>query len=144
MRQLTRTALIAQPPERVYALIADVEKYPQFVPGCVGARIDAREPGGVIIATLDLKRGPLRASFTTRNVLDPPRTLSMQLVEGPFSELEGLWTLAPLGDSGCSVELQMKFAFANRVSGAMFEAAFAQIAGSLVDAFVQRVRSECR
>ena len=61
----------------------------------------------------------------------------MQFVSGPFRVLEGLWTLTPLGELGCRVELEMRFEFANRVAGALFEPLFEDTAASLVDAFVQ-------
>ena len=140
MREVKRSALIAESPARRYALINDIEHYPEFVPGCVAARIVSRKDGEMV-ATLNIKRGPLRAEFTTRNLLEPDRRVLMQFVSGPFRVLEGLWTLSPLGDLGCRVELEMRFEFANRVAGALFESLFEDTAASLVDAFVQRARA---
>ena len=114
MREVKRSALIAEAPARMFQLINDVEKYPEFVPGCTAARIDSRK-GNEMVATLHIKRGPLHAEFTTRNLLDPDKRVLMQFVSGPFRVLEGLWTLTPLGDLGCRVELEMRFEFANRV-----------------------------
>ena len=139
MREVKRSALIAEAPARMYALVNDIERYPEFVPYCTAARIDARKEHEVI-ATLNIKRGPLKAEFTTRNLLEPDRRVLMQLVEGPFRVLEGLWTLTPLGDLGCRVELEMRFEFSNRVSGTVFEPLFKDTAASLVDAFVRRAR----
>lgn len=123
----------------MYALINDIERYPEFVPWCAAARVDSRKDTEVV-ATLNIKRGPLRAEFTTRNLLEPDRRVLMQFVSGPFRVLEGLWTLSPLGDLGCRVELEMRFEFANRVAGALFEPLFEDTAASLVDAFVKRAR----
>jgi ribosome-associated toxin RatA of RatAB toxin-antitoxin module len=139
MREVKRSALIAESPARMYALINDIERYPEFVPWCAAARIESRKEGEVI-ATLNIKRGPLRAEFTTRNLLEPDRRVLMQFVSGPFRVLEGLWTLTPLGDLGCRVELEMRFEFANRVAGTLFEPLFEDTAASLVDAFVKRAR----
>ena len=139
MREVKRSALISETPARMYALINDIERYPDFVPGCTAARVLERKPGEVV-ATLTIKRGPLKAEFTTRNLLEPDRRILMQLVEGPFRVLEGLWTLTPLGDLGCRVELEMRFEFSNRVSGTLFEPLFKDTAASLVDAFVRRAR----
>jgi ribosome-associated toxin RatA of RatAB toxin-antitoxin module len=135
MREVKRSALIAESP----ALINDIERYPEFVPGCSAARIDSRKDGEMV-ATLNIKRGPLRAEFTTRNLLEPDRRVLMQFVSGPFRVLEGLWTLSPLGELGCRVELEMRFEFTNRVAGALFESWFEDMAASLVDAFVKRAR----
>jgi ribosome-associated toxin RatA of RatAB toxin-antitoxin module len=139
MREVKRTALIAEAPARMYQLINDIEHYPEFVPWCSAARVESRTDAAVV-ATLTIKRGPLRAEFTTRNLLETDRRVLMQFVSGPFRVLEGLWTLTPLGDLGCRVELEMRFEFANRVAGALFEPLFEDTASSLVDAFVKRAR----
>ena len=123
----------------MFSLINDIERYPEFVPWCTAARVESRGDKEVV-ATLNIKRGPLRAEFTTRNLLEPDRRVLMQFVSGPFRVLEGLWTLTPLGDLGCRVELEMRFEFANRVTGTLFESLFEDTAGSLVDAFVKRAR----
>jgi len=139
MREVKRSALIAESPARMYRLINDIEHYPDFVPGCTAARVVERKENEVV-ATLKLRRGPLKTEFTTRNLLEPDRRVLMQLVSGPFRVLAGLWTLTPLGDLGCRVELEMRFEFANRVTGTLFESMFEDAAGSLVDAFVKRAR----
>lgn len=139
MRQVLRSALVAQPAARMFALINDIERYPAFVPWCSGARVESRTELE-IVATLDVKRGPLRAQFTTRNTLEPESRVRMQLVRGPFSTLEGEWRLSPVGDIGCRVELALQFAFANGLQAMIFEPLFEETAGSLVDAFVARSR----
>src|SRR5688500_9446033 len=123
MREVKRSALIAESPARMYALINDIERYPLFVPWCTAGRVDSREDFEVV-ATLAFKRGPLRAEFTTRNLLEPDRRVLMQFVSGPFRVLEGLWTLPPLGELICRVELEMRFEFAYRFSGPLFESLF--------------------
>ncbi len=139
MREVKRSALIAESPARMYQIINDIERYPEFVPGCLAARVESRKPQEVV-ATLQIRKGPLHADFTTRNLLEADRRVLMQLVRGPFRVLEGLWTLTPLGDLGCRVELEMRFEFSNRVAGALFETLFEATAASLVDAFVKRAR----
>ena len=139
MREVKRSALIAESPARMYALVNDIERYPEFVPWCTAARVDARKDGEVV-ATLTIKRGPVKSEFTTRNLLEPDKRVLMQFVSGPFRVLEGLWTLTPLGDLGCRVELEMRFEFANRVAGTLFAPLFEDTAASLVDAFVKRAR----
>lgn len=133
--------MIAEAPARMFRLINDIERYPEFVPYCTSARIESRKDHE-IVATLGIKRGPLKAEFTTRNLLELDRRVLMQFVSGPFRVLEGLWTLTPLGDLGCRVELEMRFEFSNRLTGALFEPLFEDTAASLVDAFVHRARAE--
>ncbi len=88
MREVKRTALIAEPPARMYGLINDIERYPEFVPGCTAARIVERK-ATEIVATLNIKRGPLKAEFTTRNLLEPDQRVLMQLVSGRFVSSKG-------------------------------------------------------
>ena len=139
MREVKHSALVAQSPARLFALIGDVERYPEFVPGCTHARIESRSEHEVV-ATVGVQRGALRAEFTTRNELVPDRRVTMNLVRGPFRMLKGEWLLTPIGDAGCRVDLIMRFAFSNPVSAVIFEPLFAQTVGSLVDAFVARAR----
>jgi ribosome-associated toxin RatA of RatAB toxin-antitoxin module len=140
MREVKRSALVAQPPSRMFALINDIERYPDFVPGCTHASVKSRAPGE-IVATLGVRKGPMQAQITTRNTLEQDRRVHMSLVEGPFNLLEGDWTLTPVGEGGCRVDLVMRFAFKNRMSAMLFEPLFEQTAASLVDAFVARARA---
>jgi ribosome-associated toxin RatA of RatAB toxin-antitoxin module len=140
MREVKRSALVAQSPARLFALISDVERYPQFVPGCTHARIESRA-ANELVATIGVRRGALRTEFTTRNEFEPDRRVTMHLVRGPFRVLEGEWLLSPIGDAGCRVELTMRFAFANPVTAVIFEPLFAETVGALMDAFVARARA---
>jgi ribosome-associated toxin RatA of RatAB toxin-antitoxin module len=141
VREVKRSALIAELPARLFALISDVERYPEFVPGCTHARIESRAPQEVVV-TLGVRHGALRTEFTTRNELEPERRVTMHLVRGPFRLLEGEWLLIPIGEQGCRVELTMRFAFSNPVSAIIFEPLFAETVGSLMDAFVARARAK--
>ena len=139
MREVLRSALVANSPAELYALINDVEQYPAFLPWCVRASVDSRTESEVV-ATLAISRGPLRTEFTTRNTLTQDREVRMALERGPFDSLEGTWQLVPIGERGCRVTLSLRFSFANRLTSAVFEPVFEQTAASLVDAFVARAR----
>jgi len=139
MREVKRSALVALPQERVYALINDIESYPKFVPGCSRARVEARSESE-IIATLGVGRGRMHTEFTTRNELEPSHRIHMYLVRGPFRMLEGEWRLTPIEPGGCRIDLKVRFAFANPFSGIIFEPLFQETVSSLVDAFVERAR----
>jgi ribosome-associated toxin RatA of RatAB toxin-antitoxin module len=139
MREVKRSALVAQRPERMYELINDIEKYPDFVPWCSGARIESRTEHE-IVATLAVRRGPLKTEFTTRNTLVPHSAVRMELVSGPFRRLHGLWELTPIGETGTRVDLALTFEFDNALTAAILEPLFESTAGSMVDAFVARAR----
>jgi ribosome-associated toxin RatA of RatAB toxin-antitoxin module len=138
MREVKRSALVNQSPARLFALINDIASYPQFLPWCCLARVESRTPQE-IVATIGVRQGAFHGEFTTRNALDADRSVHMRLVSGPFRTLEGQWLLTPVGE-GCRVELTMRFAFRNALTGLLFEQKFAATVGSLVDAFVARAR----
>jgi ribosome-associated toxin RatA of RatAB toxin-antitoxin module len=140
MREVKRSALINKPPAEVFALINDIESYPQFLPWCTHARVQSRTESQ-IVATIGVRKGALQGEFTTRNTLDPSRSIRMDLVSGPFRTLQGEWRLTPI-ENGCRVDLTMRFAFNNRLSAILFEPLFAETIGSLVDAFVTRARAQ--
>lgn len=139
MREVKRSALVNRPPGELFALINDIESYPQFLPWCTHARVQSRS-AAEIVATIGVRQGALHGEFTTRNALEPERSIRMSLVSGPFRTLQGEWQLTPI-ESGCRVELAMRFAFKNRLTALLFEPQFATTMGSLVDAFVARARS---
>ncbi len=139
MREVKRSALVALPPSRLFALINDIESYPQFLPWCSHARVLSRTERE-IVATIGVHRGPLHGEFTTRNELDPDHRVTMRLVKGPFTMLEGEWRITPAGE-GSMVELVLRFQFKHALSAMLFEQKFAETIGSLVDAFVARSRA---
>ena len=139
MRQVKRSALVSQPPAKLYALINDIDSYPQFLPWCTHARVLTRSDQE-IVATIGVRQGALQGEFTTRNTLTPERGIHMQLVSGPFRTLDGQWLLTPVELNGCRVEFTVRFAFKSRLTGVLFEPLFEKTVGSLVDAFVKRSR----
>ncbi len=90
------------------------------------------------MATLHLAKGGLKYSFTTRNLLQRPRSMAITLVEGPFSHFAGKWSFTPLSDEASKVELQMEFEFKGRLAGLAMSKVFNSVATTLVDAFVSR------
>jgi ribosome-associated toxin RatA of RatAB toxin-antitoxin module len=139
MRNLTRTALIAQPPAVVFALVADVARYPQFVPGCRNAEI-LMQGAHEVVARLEVHRGPLSTRLTTRNHLTPHEQIRMELVDGPLRSLHGLWTFTPVASNGCRIELQLQFEFSNALKAALLEPLLEATASSMVQAFVARAQ----
>src|SRR5438105_13036740 len=88
MREIRRSALVGRPPAALFALISDIESYPQFLPWCTHARVESRSPHE-IVATLGVRQGALQGEFTTRNTPEPDRSSLMHLVSGPFRTHEG-------------------------------------------------------
>jgi ribosome-associated toxin RatA of RatAB toxin-antitoxin module len=139
MRDVRRSALLPYAAPQVYGLVADVERYPEFLPWCTQARIlggDDRE----VTVTLGLSSGIARASFTTRNRLEPHRAVTMSLVDGPFDHLEGRWDFTPIADAGTRADLHVQFSTHGLIGALALGPAFEGICTHLVDAFARRAR----
>jgi coenzyme Q-binding protein COQ10 len=121
----------------MFALVADVESYPDFLPWCGGARVLKQEQD-VVEASITIAYKGVNKTFVTRNVLKPSESLEMKLVEGPFRHLHGCWRFLALEEQACKVELHLEFEVANRVVGAVLNPVFSNIANQLVDAFHKR------
>ena len=137
MDSIDRTALVHYTPQEMFALISDINAYPQFLPWCSGADILTQEDDGVI-ARIDFSVGKVKQSFTTRNRHQPGAEIGMQLVDGPFSQLEGYWQFESLGEAGCKISLQLNYGFSSKMVGLVVGPVFGKIANSLVDAFQKR------
>jgi len=139
MKTLTRSALVARLPEQVFALVNDIARYPQFVPGCSHAEV-LMQGEREIVARIKVHRGPLSTQLTTRNTLFPCSEIRMELVEGPLRHLQGLWTFMPVAANGCRIELTLEFEFSNPLKAALLEPLLENTATSMVQAFVQRAQ----
>jgi ribosome-associated toxin RatA of RatAB toxin-antitoxin module len=141
MRHVERSAIVPFTAEAMFDLVADVESYPEFLPGCTGAQVHARG-GDTVEASIALSQGPLKTEFRTANHEQRPRRITMALRDGPFSRLDGTWEFIPLGPDGSKVTLTVDFAFANRVVDALLGPPFEALCNQLVDAFVKRARQK--
>jgi ribosome-associated toxin RatA of RatAB toxin-antitoxin module len=139
IREIKRTALVTFTPEQMFDLVVDVERYCEFLPWVAGAEVHEKTERD-LQASLIMERAGIRQSFTTRNVMQRPDWMSLELVNGPFKQLNGLWTFTAIGTAGTKVVLDMKFEFANPVASMLFGRAFEQSVGELIDAFVARAR----
>jgi coenzyme Q-binding protein COQ10 len=122
---------------RMFDLVADVEKYPQFVPLCQSLRVKSRTTKDdgidVLIADMTVAYKLVRETFTSRVTLDRPNlTILVQYLSGPFSRMENRWTFTPAGETACDVEFFIDYEFKSRMlamlMGAMFDAAFRRFA----------------
>jgi ribosome-associated toxin RatA of RatAB toxin-antitoxin module len=142
MKTVHKSVLIWYSAREMFDLVADVEKYPQFLPWCDRARVIEADAAGMK-AEVGIAFSGLRQSFTTRNDHDAPDSIRMRLVSGPFSSLEGEWRFSPVAENrqderACRVELQLQYGFDNFALSALVGPVFDKIAASMVDAFVKR------
>lgn len=139
MREVRRSALLPYAVQQVFGLVADVERYPEFLPWCTEARILAAGDQEATVR-LGLVSGVARASFTTRNRLEPHSAITMSLVDGPFEELEGRWDFTPVGGSGTRADLQVRFSTRGVIGALALGPVFEGVCNHLVDAFARRAR----
>ena len=139
MQVVERNAIVTFTPIQMFALVNDVARYPEFLPWCVGARVEELSRTEML-AAVKIARGVLRTEFTTRNTLHQDAQIFMQLIEGPFRHLRGEWRFDAIGERGSRVHLRVEFEFKNRLTAAAFNSTFEALCGTLVDAFVLRAQ----
>jgi ribosome-associated toxin RatA of RatAB toxin-antitoxin module len=135
-----RSALVPYSAHSMFALVDDVAAYPQFLPWCAASEVRKTE-GELMEAGITIGYRGLNQAFVTRNLreqIDQGARIEMQLLDGPFKRLHGLWQFQSLREDACKVLLDVDFEFASKVLGAVAGPVFSQIVGSLVDAFVKR------
>ena len=121
----------------MFDLVADVERYPEFVPLCERLRVRKRTPGEegaeTLVADMTVAYKVMRETFVSRVALDRPNlAIRVEYLDGPFSHLDNRWTFKPASKDTCEVEFFIAYEFKSRVlgmlMGAMFEAAFRRFA----------------
>lgn len=137
MRSVQRSALVPYSPEQMFRLVDDIERYPEFLPWCSAASVDSID-GDRVTASLELNKGGLRKTFTTRNTRHEFDAIDLTLVGGPFRRLEGGWRFADLDGQGCKVSLALDFEFESRMIDMLLGSYFESTCNSLVEAFTQR------
>ncbi len=140
MSRIQRSAIVPYSAQQMFDLINDIPAYPQFMRGCVAAQVLERGDNW-LLARLDLARAGIKQSFTTRNTLDPPRSVKLALHEGPFTELHGEWCFEALAEDACKVELCLVFHFANTLVGLAAGKLFEQVASDQVEVICRRARA---
>jgi len=137
MRRVNRSALVPFKAEQMFALVDDVAAYPDFLPWCNSAEVHSRTDD-IVEATLELQKGKISKTFTTRNSRQKYSSIDLALVGGPFRHLSGGWRFTDLGNAGSKVSLELEFEFDSRLADMMFGAFFEETCNSLVDAFSNR------
>lgn len=132
------TKRVAFAPEQMFDLVADVGRYPEFLPWCIGARVLSSTPTE-LVADLTIGFGPFRESFTSRVALSRPEKINVRYENGPFRYLNNQWGFAadPLG---CRVNFFVDFEFRSRLLQAAIGVVFNEAVRRMVNAFLKRAR----
>ena len=139
MAKIERSALVPFSDDQMFVLINDIESYPEYMPGCVGAEI-LNHGERWLEARLDLAKLGVKHSFSTRNSLNPPSSMSMTLLEGPFKHLSGEWQFQALSASACKVVFWLEFEVSFSVMAVALPKLMEHVASEQVDALCRRAK----
>jgi ribosome-associated toxin RatA of RatAB toxin-antitoxin module len=145
MKHVRKSVLLWYSAREMYDLVTGITTYPEFLPWCDSAQVLEQHSDGVT-ARLGLAYMGVRHAFTTRNVQVEAKQVTVQLVDGPFSTLQGLWLFKPLAKKGanqqaCKVEFDLQYAFASPALQAVVSPVFDKVANTFVDSFVKRAEA---
>ncbi len=139
MPAFSNSRLVQHSAAHMFDLVADVERYPEFVPLCQALRVKRRmrsdEDVEVLVADMTVAYKIVRETFTSRVMLDRPRlVIHVEYLDGPFSRLDNRWEFVAQGENACEVRFHISYEFRSRtlaaLMGAMFDAAFQRFAGA--------------
>ena len=139
MHSVERSVLVLHSASQMFDLVADVEKYPQFMPWCGGATVSAHDAHGMQ-ASITISFAGIKQTFTTRNKHQYPSCIELELVDGPFSALTGKWEFISLSQDACKVLFTLNYQFSNRTLETLVGPIFNRIATSFIDSFTQRAQ----
>lgn len=145
MHTYSETRLLPYSPQQLFALVVDVEKYPEFLPWCRGARVVSREADGAFLGELIISFSHLTERYTSRVTSIAPDgtkegTIEVALVSGPFTHLNNHWRFVPHAD-GCEIHLDLDFEFKSKLLDKMLGGMFGRACEKMVGAFTARAEA---
>ena len=135
--EIARSCLLLVPASAAYSVVADIERYPDFLPACESVRILSREHDSLDAEVVASKAGA-NFTFVTRNIGVLNESVSVVLIEGPFDALAGEWRFKALGEEGCRIDFRLSFA-ASGVLSRLINPIAQSVADRMVDAFSHRI-----
>lgn len=126
----------------MFDLVADVEKYPEFVPLCERLKVTSRRDDGevtTLIADMTIAYKLVRETFRSRVRLDHPKLeIIVEYLDGPFQRMHNRWTFKPVGEDASEVRFQIDYEFRSRTLGVLMGAVFDQAFRRFAEAFQAR------
>jgi len=135
------TRLLSHTPEQMFDLVADIERYPEFLPWCLSTHILERD-GNTLKADMAIGFKVFREKFTTRVELDRPGRIDVSYTRGPFKYLRNHWIFEAAEDGNCRIDFFIDFQFRNRLLQRLIGAVFNEAVGIMVSAFEKRARQK--
>ena len=139
MTLVQKSALVKFSALQMFELVNDIESYPQFLPWCSGSRIITRGED-FVEAELMINKGGFKKAFSTRNRIDWGGKITVSLLDGPFSRLEGVWRFMPLREDASKISLDLEFEMSGKLASLAFGAVFNKICNTMVSSFTNRAK----
>lgn len=139
MTLVQKSALVKFSARQMFELVNDIEAYPSFLPWCSGSRIIQRMDD-TIEAELMIAKGGFKKSFSTRNKMAECHQITVSLLDGPFSHLEGVWRFIALREDASKISLDLEFEMSGVLANLAFGAVFNQICNTMVASFTSRAK----
>ncbi|TRX01456.1 type II toxin-antitoxin system RatA family toxin [Candidatus Methylobacter oryzae] len=140
MTVVQKSALVKFSAQQMFDLVNDIEAYPEFLPWCSGSRIITREDD-IVEAELLISKGGFKKSFSTRNKIEQGRRMTVSLLNGPFSHLDGVWDFVALREDASKISLDLEFEMSGKLASLAFGAVFNQICNTMVSSFTGRAKA---
>jgi len=141
MSVIERMASVPFTAEQMLLLVNDIDRYPEFLHWCHGARIES-DNGSEVVAALEIGISGIYKTIRTKNTTTAgngsPATVRIDMLDGPLKHLHGAWVFDDSGDAGCVVHLRLEYEVHFSPLGMMLRALFDEIANSQLSAFVKR------
>lgn len=140
MRSHSESRWLPYTPEQIFDLVADVPRYPEFLPWCISTRITQRPSETVMLAEMEIGFKMIRERYTSRITLDRPDELEVVSLDGLFRELFTRWRFVAAPQGGTNVEFEIRFAFRSILLQTMIGAVFNEAARMMVRSFEKRAK----
>ena len=121
----------------MFSVVNDVAAYPEFLSWCGGIKIHA-ETSDSMEASVLMQKGKLNHWFSTKNIITENRRIEMDLIDGPFRSLHGIWEFEMLSEDSCKIKLDLNFELSTGLTSVLIAPIFNQIANTMVDSFCSR------
>ncbi|HEY2630016.1 MAG TPA: type II toxin-antitoxin system RatA family toxin [Usitatibacter sp.] len=140
MTTVLKSVLVPHSAATMFALVDDVERYPEFLPWCPSTQLIERTEE-VTRARIDIGYHGVKSHISTVNRKQAPEQMDLALVDGPFENFRGQWRFVPLGDAGCRVELSIDYSLSGSAINVVLRPVLANVLETLVDRFVARAQA---
>lgn len=140
MTVVQKSALVKFSAQQMFDLVNDIEAYPKFLPWCGGSRIIRREDD-FVEAELVIAKAGFNKAFSTRNKIEKGRRMTVSLLDGPFTSMEGAWEFIALREDASKISLDLEFELSGKLASLAFGAVFNQICNTMVSSFTTRAKA---